>query len=124
MKLKYLRTQELGKQEMVALLGPGDFFGEAALIDSRARNASVRARTDLEVVVLGRSVFSQMSTALLPLADAVASAVKRRANTWKVLGDYKSLLDNIALRSLIEAPPSEPFQLDDSVEFAIARINP
>ncbi len=41
----------------VATLGPGDFFGETALISGDPRNATVIARDDLETYVLGKSDF-------------------------------------------------------------------
>ena len=41
----------------VATLGPGDFFGESALIGGDPRNATVIARDDLETYVLGKSDF-------------------------------------------------------------------
>lgn len=47
--------------EIIAVLGPGSFFGEAALSNQQPRSASVRARTELEVVVMGRHVFTTIS---------------------------------------------------------------
>ncbi|HEY9784590.1 MAG TPA: FAD-dependent oxidoreductase, partial [Candidatus Obscuribacterales bacterium] len=109
--------------EVLAVLGPGDFFGEGALLDSRARNASVRARTNLEVVVLGRNVFSQISSALTPLKDAVADAMKRRTNIWKSLPEAYELLEAIPLDALVEPLPAEPLRPDDLLETAIDVIN-
>ena len=111
------------REAVVGVLGPGDFFGEAALVDSRPRNATVRARTDLEVVVLGRSVFSHMSAALTPLRDAVASAVKRRTTTWQNLAHYREHLDAIPLSDFIEELPADPLYVNDSIEYAIHRVN-
>src|ERR1041385_8169879 len=41
----------------VADIGPGSFFGELALLDKSPRNATVTAKTDLEVVVLEERAF-------------------------------------------------------------------
>ncbi len=41
----------------VATLGPGDYFGELALLDGGIRSASVVADTDLKVLVLGQREF-------------------------------------------------------------------
>ena len=65
-------------QALLATLGPGDFFGEMALIDQAPRNAAVVAKSDLEVVVMGREVFNQVSGALAPLREVLAEAVERR----------------------------------------------
>ncbi|CAN5410149.1 hypothetical protein BH11CYA1_BH11CYA1_36720 [soil metagenome] len=108
--------------DVLAVLGPGDFFGEAALLNDRPRNASVRARTDVEVVVLGRSIFSQISLALTPLRDAVAKAVKRRASP-KSLDEYRQALASIPLSSVSDALPGAPLRSGDTMENAIERIN-
>jgi CRP-like cAMP-binding protein len=42
----------------VAALGPGDAFGELALLDKAPRNATVVAETPMEVVVLGQREFA------------------------------------------------------------------
>ncbi len=40
--------------ETIAILGPGDFFGEMALWNDLPRMATARARTGVEVIVFGR----------------------------------------------------------------------
>lgn len=48
-----------GKEITVALLHPGDYFGEYSLFTGKARTASVSALTDLHLVVLeGEALFS------------------------------------------------------------------
>ncbi|HYG33373.1 MAG TPA: FAD-dependent oxidoreductase, partial [Clostridia bacterium] len=70
--------------EVVAVLGPGSFFGERALIGNRPRVMSIRARTPVDVMVLGRNVFTQVSGALAPLRDALAQTLNRRSvDIWK-----------------------------------------
>jgi len=46
--------------EIVAVLGPGDYFGEVALLDSITRTASVRAKTDMVLQVLDRRGFNTL----------------------------------------------------------------
>ncbi len=103
------------ENEVVAVLGPGDFFGEAALVASRPRNASVRARDNLHVVGMGRGLFSEMSANLAPLRDAIASAVKRRRNIWKEMPEVQSVLDNLPLRVVTEPVPGEILRPDDLI---------
>jgi CRP/FNR family cyclic AMP-dependent transcriptional regulator len=42
----------------VATLGPGQFFGDLALLDHAPRNATVTAESPMELVVLGQREFS------------------------------------------------------------------
>ncbi|HLU43046.1 MAG TPA: cyclic nucleotide-binding domain-containing protein [Microthrixaceae bacterium] len=46
--------------EVVAVLGPGAYFGEVALLDSITRTASVRAKTDMVLQVLDRRGFNTL----------------------------------------------------------------
>ncbi len=67
-----------GSEEIVAVLGAGDFFGEMALINDSPRTKGVRARTAVGVVVMGREVFSQLSSSLAILRKLVEDAVRQR----------------------------------------------
>jgi CRP-like cAMP-binding protein len=52
------RVERHGRQ--VAILGPGGFFGDLALLDRAPRNASVIADSDLEVAKLGQRAFDAL----------------------------------------------------------------
>jgi CRP/FNR family cyclic AMP-dependent transcriptional regulator len=43
--------------QVIAKFGPGDHFGELALLDGGPRTASVTATTDLDLLVLGQREF-------------------------------------------------------------------
>jgi CRP/FNR family cyclic AMP-dependent transcriptional regulator len=45
---------------LVNTLGPGDWFGEIALLDSARRAATVTATTDMQLEVLSRSEFTDL----------------------------------------------------------------
>jgi CRP-like cAMP-binding protein len=47
-------------------LGPGSFFGEMALIDGGDRSATVRAKTPMSLLVLGRHDFNEMLSNAMP----------------------------------------------------------
>jgi NADH dehydrogenase len=122
-EVEIVLEKEEEKSQVIAILGAGDFFGEGALIDSRARNASVRARTDLELVALGSSVFAEISSALAPLKQSVANAMKRRRNVWPSLGPLKEILEAIPLADVIDPLPGAPLHSYDTVYEAIERMN-
>lgn len=109
-------NQDTNSEEVVAVLGPGDFFGEAALVTSRTRNASVRARSNVLVVTLGRSLFTEMSANLAPLRDAIAKAVRRRRNVWKDLPDVRKVLDSLPLEAVMEDVPGGVLHTDNYLD--------
>mmetsp|Transcript_52383 Transcript_52383/g.125125 ORF Transcript_52383/g.125125 Transcript_52383/m.125125 type:complete len:806 (-) Transcript_52383:34-2451(-) len=56
----WIRADGADKESKVAILGPGDYFGETALLRDVPRNATVKAVTDLEVVKITRKDFFGM----------------------------------------------------------------
>ena len=48
------------KGRVVNALGPGDFFGELAVLNRRRRNATVTALSDLDLLIIGRREFNAM----------------------------------------------------------------
>ena len=50
-----------------------------ALLSDSPRNATVVAKTDVEVVVMGRCVFDQISESMKPLKDLLVRAATERA---------------------------------------------
>jgi CRP-like cAMP-binding protein len=41
-----------GREKVLAVLHPGDYFGEIGLLTEARRNASIRAKTDVELVAM------------------------------------------------------------------------
>ena len=62
----------------VATLGPGQQFGELAIIDGGPRTASVIAETDLRVLVLGQREFSALLDEVPGLAHKVLVQLAHR----------------------------------------------
>ena len=54
----------------VATLGPGDHFGELALLDRRPRSASVVSETDMDVLVLSQRQFNGLLESVPTIAKA------------------------------------------------------
>jgi CRP/FNR family cyclic AMP-dependent transcriptional regulator len=62
----------------VATLKPGDAFGELALLDKAPRNATVTARTPMELVVLGQREFGGLIDEVPGFARKLLAGMARR----------------------------------------------
>jgi CRP-like cAMP-binding protein len=62
----------------VAQLGPGDFFGDLALLDRAPRNATVTAVTPMELVVLGQREFGALIDEVPGFAHKLLAGLARR----------------------------------------------
>src|SRR4051794_33057448 len=58
----------------VADLGPGDFFGEMALLGHRERNASVTAKTPIKAVVMTDQGFRSLERQMPDVAEQIRAA--------------------------------------------------
>ena len=58
-QVKVVLVGEDGREVILSVLGPGDFFGEMALIDDEPRSAHVIAMEDAQLLVLRREDFQQ-----------------------------------------------------------------
>jgi len=79
----WARVVHHGKQ--IARMGPGDFFGEVALLDGAARTASVQAVTDLHTIRIYRREFLQLlqsePTITMKVLAEIARRVRQRSRT-------------------------------------------
>jgi CRP-like cAMP-binding protein len=64
-------------------LGPGDFFGELALLDAAPRNATVEADTEVLTMRLGRAAFTKVLESEPKVAIAMLRALAARAREAK-----------------------------------------
>jgi CRP-like cAMP-binding protein len=72
----------------VAELGPGEYFGELALLDRLPRSATVKALTDMELLVISQKDFNKllMDSPSLTRKLLIASATRLRNADAKALG--------------------------------------
>jgi len=56
-KVKVVRMDEDGREVILSMFGPGEFFGEMSLLDGMARSASVVATTKSELFMIHRREF-------------------------------------------------------------------
>jgi CRP-like cAMP-binding protein len=59
-KVKIVRTDEDGREVILSIFGPGEFFGEMSLLDGLARSASVVALTKAELFMIHRRDFLKL----------------------------------------------------------------
>ena len=67
--------------ERIAELGPGDFFGEIALLETDRRTATVKAMTPMDVIVMFGRDFKQMEHEMPTVADRVRAAIRARLDS-------------------------------------------
>ena len=56
-KVKVVRTDEEGREVILSIFGPGEFFGEMSLLDGLARSATVGATSKSELFMIHRREF-------------------------------------------------------------------
>jgi signal-transduction protein with cAMP-binding, CBS, and nucleotidyltransferase domain len=78
-EVEILRRDDRGQpNQIVDVLGPGEFFGEVALLDNQPRGITARARTEVDALVMGKEVFSRISGSLAPFRLLLAQSLR-----WK-----------------------------------------
>jgi CRP/FNR family transcriptional regulator, cyclic AMP receptor protein len=72
------RAKVTRKGKTVATLGPGDYFGELAVLDPGPRNATVTAETPMEVLELGRREFASLLSDVPTVSRKLLVGMARR----------------------------------------------
>ncbi|HUR73727.1 MAG TPA: cyclic nucleotide-binding domain-containing protein [Sporichthya sp.] len=63
-------------------LGPGDFFGELALLDPAPRNATVTATSELDLLVISRAQFDAVLGKAPGMARSLLAGMARRIRDY------------------------------------------
>ena len=71
-------AEVVGDGALVRTLGPGDSFGEIALLNDVPRTAGIRARSVLDVFALERDAFLDAIGGYHPSSDAASAVVARQ----------------------------------------------
>jgi NADH:ubiquinone reductase (H+-translocating) len=123
-EVEVLRSTE-GKQASApfAFLGPGDFFGEAALLQDLAYQVTTRARTALRVQTMSRDVFSEMAGTMAPSRGLLAEIVRRRSQAaWRYIPACKEALSKEPLSTFLVPPPTRTLGPDSTLGQALAML--
>ncbi len=112
-------NDEEGNMAILGVLGKDDFFGDDRPGGSGIDSKSYRARTDVQLLILGRNVFEQVSEAVAPLRKAVENAIKKRQTTWESFDAVKSALVSIPLSELIKPISGNLLKASDCMAHAV-----
>ena len=67
--------------QVLAVLGPGDFFGEMGLIDSERRNATVTAKSGMRLITLDSWDMKRLEKMIPSAAAKIRETVEKRRGT-------------------------------------------
>lgn len=71
-------TENFGVEVPVNVLGPGEIFGEMAILDHAPRSASARAVEDVQVSIISRTQFQQRMDIADPIVRLLVSILLKR----------------------------------------------
>jgi CRP-like cAMP-binding protein len=72
-------------EKTLAVLGPGEFFGEMAILNSKPRNATAEAQTELRVLVIDAKTLSHMVVGNAEIAVRMITKLARRLDAANAL---------------------------------------
>mgnify|MGYP001253796446 CR=1 FL=1 len=77
-KIKLGHTSSDGRESLLAVMGPGDMFGELSLFDPGPRTATATALTDAHVLGLGHEALRPWLTGRPEVAEELLQALAQR----------------------------------------------
>ena len=107
-----------GRRTIIATLGPGDLFGEMALLDRRTRSATATAVAETEVVAIGRDQLQQRIKQTDPVLELLLKVIlhRFRSTLWRMLES-----ENMAPAAFSSSGGLQAIG-DETRELAIAQI--
>ena len=76
--VKITRVNDEGKEVILALLGPGEIFGEMAILDGEARSANALAQEDCELLAIQKSEFLNLLKKNFKISFALLGELAKR----------------------------------------------
>jgi len=70
--------QRNGADDLVAVLNPGDWFGEGAILNETTRGATVRSKGELDVLSLPKKDFAVLASSLPDVRRSFDDILDRR----------------------------------------------
>ncbi len=76
--------EDVGEGEkVIAVLGPGDYFGEMAIASNRPRNATAKAVNSVKTMTIAKGDFVNLHESLPALKENIDKLIQRRAAELK-----------------------------------------
>lgn len=112
---------ESGQRALVAILGPGDCFGELALIDGEPRSATVEALEPVEALVLTRSDFMDIVRSNPAAMESLLITLTRRMrHITQVVADLTFLdLEGRLAKKLLELAEAHGREAGGAIEIEL-----
>jgi NADH dehydrogenase len=79
-EVEAVKAQAGGEEVTLRRLGPGECFGEIALVGDTTRTATVRTRTGADVLAVDRDAFHALFASFPPLRGFVENLIAERLN--------------------------------------------
>lgn len=92
-KVKITMISPEGKEIILAMMGPGEFFGEMALLDDAPRSATVVALEPLEVVTIWRTDFLQILQDNFAITRKLLSELSKRVRRMSLRIESLATMD-------------------------------
>ena len=83
-RAQVLREKE-GEESLLAALGPGEYFGEMALLNQTTRNATVRCEEPLDVISIHKREFSVLAAHLPAMRESFEKVMIARKGSSEVM---------------------------------------
>ncbi len=71
--------EENGERRLLATLIVGDHFGEMALLADQSRNATIQARTAMNVLIIPKRDFDKLRSSMPAFGEIFRQLAKKRA---------------------------------------------
>ena len=92
-EVKVLASDQQGKEVILNILGPGEYFGELALLDDKPRSASVKTMVPTKVMVITKNDFKNCLATDPEMAYRLIKAL---------IGQVRALTSNVKSLALLD----------------------
>jgi len=92
-RVRISRVSPDGRELVLAVLGPGDFFGEMSLLDGEPRSADAAAQDDCQLLLLPREGFLRFVERHPQMALRLLAVVSRRLRYTDQVAEDVAFLD-------------------------------